>query len=121
MSERDGSGSGANERGADGKGKGKERPTNEIVEQVSKALAALPNKSAPSRRAMVSKLSEEIEAAKDRGYTLSEVREVMSENGLHIALSTLRGYVRGPTRPGRSRGAKKEGARKRGSDPGEEG
>lgn len=112
-------GSGGSDNGRDAgekrtgrKQRDEKRTTAESLKRAGEALAALPGKTWISARAAVTQLRPEILDAQSRGYTLSEVREVLSEKGIPIALSTLRGYMRDPTPKERSGGARKKAARK---------
>ena len=64
------------------------------LDDVRSALKEMAPRETVSARAAVDELRDEIVAAQAKGRTLAEIRETMSELGLDVSLSTLRGYVR---------------------------
>ena len=89
----------------------------EEVDKVGVVLDELPVKPNISAREAVGLLKEKIANAQKKGYTLSEIQEMMASNGIPISLSTLRGYVRVGEPKGEkgSSGRKKKANARRGS------
>lgn len=74
---------------------GKQRTyTAEQREMAATALSALPDKPAAERpqttAELLQSLKPQLKEAKDKGYTLDELAEILKNNGITISLSTLK-------------------------------
>lgn len=71
--------------------------TQEKVAEIAKKLEALPTVQPPPRKLtkqeVVTSLRKEIEALRERGYTLEHIAEVLRGEGLDIGSTTLKSYL----------------------------
>lgn len=71
--------------------------TEEKVAEIAKKLEALPAVQPPPRKLnkqeVVTSLRKEIEALRERGYTLEHIAEVLRGEGLDIGGTTLKSYL----------------------------
>ncbi|KFL87359.1 hypothetical protein AmDm5_3114 [Acetobacter malorum] len=75
----------------------KNKFTEEQISEVAKALRSVPKKkvkpSAFSKRQAVEKLESEITKLRDKGYSLPEIADILTQNGIAIQAGTLRNYA----------------------------
>ena len=84
----------------------------DAVDSLQNTLNELPEKTRDtmSARESVQYLSNEIQSALMRGYTLQEITEIMRDNGIELSAGTVRSYLTRRKRPARSlRMPKKQG------------
>lgn len=69
--------------------------TEEQIKKISEKLNSLPPISTISTRDAVKKLKADILGLKKKGYTLEQINDILTEEGIKLSLATLKSYIGG--------------------------
>lgn len=70
--------------------------TKEQIQAVSAKLKALPALNSFTSKEAVEQLQADIMELREKGYSIEMIQEILNKEGIKIALSTLRLYLRRP-------------------------
>jgi hypothetical protein len=76
-------------------GKALKNVTSEDIERVRTVLASLPERSVDrvTRKDAVALLEPEVRAMQQRGYSVTEIAAILTENGIAVSLALFRAYL----------------------------